>query len=119
MATILAFHEVVALADIEVKYDSEKENAFFVFFKSSDRVMKFKQCGVGLYYYDENKPDEHEFTQSNLTNTKMNYNFLTSINRNKSLMSRREIERADKARKYQEILGWPFYDADNEDEFKR
>ena len=107
LATILAFHEVVALDDVEVKYDSEQENAFFVLSKSSERVMKFKQCGVGLYYYDESRPEEHEFKKSNLTNTQLNYNFLTSINRTKSLMSRREIKRADQARKYQEILGWP------------
>ena len=100
LATILAFHEVVALDDVEIKYDSTQENAFFLFFKSVDRIMKFKQCAVGLYYYDESKPEEHEYKRINFTNSQLNYTFLSSINRTKQLMSRHKIEQADKARRY-------------------
>ena len=39
--------------------------------------------------------------------TNKNYSFLMTISNTKQLISRREIEQADKARHYQELLGWP------------
>ena len=95
IATILAFHELVDLKDIEVKYNSEKENAFYVINKKEGRVMKFKKCGIGFYFYNESNPNEHKFKMDNVTNK--NYCFLNTITNSKQLMSRQEIERADKA----------------------
>ena len=48
IATILAFHEVVDLDGIEVKFDSEKDNAFYVIHTNSGRVMKFKKMWYWL-----------------------------------------------------------------------
>ena len=60
-----------------------------------------------VYYYDKDKKNEHEYTVVNITNNLVNYTFLSTISRNKHLLSRREIERAEKACCIQEILGWP------------
>ena len=104
VATIFAFHELAALPGVSIRYDSEKENSFFLIFRSSGRVVKFKKCGQGLYFYDADKKDDHEY---NINDPKISYMFLTQVSNTAALMTNQEIENADRALVYQELLGWP------------
>ena len=66
VANILAFHELNALPDAHIKFDGSKEDAFFLMFDSS-RVVKFTRCDVGLYFYDSEKKENHEFKVTSFT----------------------------------------------------
>ena len=59
---------------------------------SDGTVFKFKECGSGLYYYD----------------MASNYPLLPFINCNREFFNTcAEVDRANRARRYQGLLGWP------------
>jgi hypothetical protein len=64
-----------------------------------DIILRFQQCGSGLYYYD---------TAANENNSNViSYSFLSTVRNNKDYFNRQEIEGADKARILQSNIGWP------------
>ena len=111
IATIFAFHEIADLPGVSIKFDSDRENAFFIIFRDSGRVVKFKKCGLGLYYYDDDNKVEHEY---NINDKKFSYMFISQVSESASLMTNKEIADANRALIYQELLGWP-----STQEFKR
>ena len=60
MANILAFHAVNKIKDAHLYFNGSEEDAMFLVFKVG-RVVKFKQCEIGLYYYDYHHLDENKF----------------------------------------------------------
>ena len=66
--------------------------------------MKFKKCDVGLYFYNKNNKEDHEY---NIDDSNISYMFYNRVSDNAQLMTNREIEAANKALVYQEFLGWP------------
>ena len=92
--------------------DTDVERAILVHL-DNDHVLKFLECHDGLYYYDMTRPLEH--TGANDSNaTFYDYSFLQTVEGNKANYSRREIVGADKARRVQELIGWPGNDFYNE-----
>jgi hypothetical protein len=66
---------------------------------SPDLILRFQQCGSGLYYYD---------TAANTNNSNViSYLFLSTVRNNKDYFNRQKNEGADKARILQGNIGWP------------
>jgi hypothetical protein len=106
VANILAFHELNALPGAHIKFDGSKEDAFFLVFDSG-RVVKFTRCDVGLYFYDSEKKENHEFTANGFT-------MLQKREDLEKLMTKKEVNKATKVRFYQELIGWPATGSMNE-----
>ena len=68
-------------------------------------VFKFKECGSGLYYYDMGSTDVQDSAKNNAMITP--YYLLSTVTKNKELYTHVDIEGADRAIRYQGILGWP------------
>ena len=98
VANILALHEVNAIDGPYVRFMGDKEDAFYVIFQSG-RLMKFKRCDSGLYFYDMEKPEEHEF--------QVDYSFIQTSKENEKNLSEAELERVKLARYYQGLFAWP------------
>ena len=72
--------------------------------------MEYKRADTGLYYYDIHTFDKHEHKINNkefklLRSSKSS--FIQTVEETKSLISNKEIQRADLVRTIQELLGWP------------
>ena len=106
LATILAFSEVASLPGINITMNSNKERAILVHMMDSKKVLKFKECSSGLYYYNSANPHEHEFVVDKLNYT-LPYSFLQTTNSNKEFLTPAEIQGADLARRTQGLIGWP------------
>ena len=63
VANVLAAHEIDKIPGAHVFHDGSKDPHDYVIFEEG-RVMKFIRCNEGLYYYDVDKPEEHEFRKS-------------------------------------------------------
>jgi hypothetical protein len=96
VANILALKDV---ADrFQITMDTTKERAMLVHV-SDDNIIKFSECGDGLYYFD---------TGSNNTSTPVTeYSFLSTVQANKTYFHQREIAGADTARILQQMIDWP------------
>ena len=109
IANILSFKEVAFVPGICITMDTLTEKAIFVFLPEG-RKMKFKECEVGLYYFNVNDDLEHS-KHNNINEEVKDYsqgvNLLSTVAENKSLFSRREIQGAKTARILQQSLGWP------------
>ena len=74
------------------------------------RKIKFRECDIGLYYFDINDDLEHPKDKNinkELKNCSHRANLLSTVAENKSLSSRRKIQGAKNARILQQSLGWP------------
>ena len=105
VANILAFHELNGMEGARIKFDGDKEDAFFLVFDSG-RIVKFIRARIGLYFYDREFPEDHEFQLNGAS-------FISTVKENEGLVSKLELIRAQKAREGQEIVAWP-----SDDEFK-
>jgi hypothetical protein len=98
MANILALKDV---ADrFKITMDRTKERAMLVHV-SNDIIIRFSQCGNGLYYLDTSAI--RKTTSNNVTD----YSFLSTVKENKAYFHKREIEGADDARILQQLIDWP------------
>ena len=109
IANILSFKEVASVPGVCITMDTAMERAIFVTLPDG-RKIKFKECDIGLYYFDAK--DEAELPKDkNIKEEVQNYlievNLLSTVAENKSLFSRREIQGAKNARILQQSLGWP------------
>ena len=102
IANILSLTDVANLPGARVTMDTERERAIVLHFDGSD--FKFKECHDGLYFLDTS-------ITSNLNHNNAITNYLScllqTVQQNKSVFTKNEISNADKARKIQEIIGWP------------
>jgi hypothetical protein len=76
--------------------DTKTEAAIIVHKHNGDK-MKFRESRSGLYYYDA-KPTNKQ---------SKDYSFLNSVNKNKSLYTRRQLKSADLAKRVYELVGRP------------
>ena len=97
VANILAFHELNAIKSAHVQYNGSKEDAFFLIFDSG-RIVKFVGCKIGLYFYDTQHKENHEFNINDVS-------FLQKRDEIEAMMTKKEIAKAKKVRYYQELLG--------------
>eukprot|EP00957_Ditylum_brightwellii_P033926 2570463-Ditylum_brightwellii.AAC.1 len=70
------------------------------------KVIKFKECGDGLYYFDTAAPLAHSVSVTS-NNGVLGYLFLQTIAENLEYYSKRKIEGAEEAQRLQCILWWP------------
>ena len=68
-------------------------------------VLNFKECGSGLYSYDMASTDDQNSAKTNVSITP--YPLLSTVIENKEFYTRNDIEGADRAIIYQELLGCP------------
>ena len=61
-------------------------------------VLKFKGCGLGLYYYVMTSTDVQEIAKNNATITP--YSLLAAVTENKWLYTRADIEWSGISRRY-------------------
>ena len=68
-------------------------------------IMKFREYRSGLYYFDAGASAPP--AEPNDTSTTSDYLFLNTVENNKQAHTRREIERADRARALYKMIGRP------------
>jgi hypothetical protein len=96
LANILSLTQVSEMFRVTMDTDDAPTMMVHV---SPDIILRFQQCGSGLYYYD---------TAANAHNSNViSYSFLSTVRNNKDYFNRQEIEGADKARILQGNIGWP------------
>jgi hypothetical protein len=98
MDTILSVKDVANLDSVHITMDTSKEKAMLVHHQS--KVLKFRECDDGLYYYDT---AEHNHNNVELTN----YSFLETVADNSNFFSTDEIKGALRAHQTQQEMNWP------------
>ena len=120
IANILSFDKIAFIPGVKITTDTSIERSLMVHF-GNDTTFKFQACDDGLYYYDateicnnSNKTKNSVSNYRNCTSPSVNSNskgkpltLLNTVEYNKKLYSKRQIARADFARKLQQELGWP------------
>ena len=66
------------------------------------KVIKFKECADGLYYWDSS-PTTTTKSKTSVTP----YSFINTVANNKSRFTQRDVKGAEKAREVQSIIAWP------------
>ena len=112
MATILVLKDLVEVPEAFVFYDSRFFNAFLLLFQDG-RIMEFKRATHGLYCYDlHHNFHSHEHKISNPSFRFLNRHssfssFIQTVEEMESMESKKNLEKANLARRYQEILMFP------------
>jgi hypothetical protein len=95
LANILSLAQVSEM--FRVTMDTNEAHTMMVHV-SPNLILRFQQCGSGLYYYD---------TAANESNSNViSYSFLSTVRNNKDYFNRQEIEGVDRARILQGNIGW-------------
>ena len=78
--------------------------------QTNNHCFKFKQCQNGLYYIDMSNIDNHK-SKKNITSypnpLQTPVCLLNTVDFNKSLVSKRQVKKAESARLLEQNLGWP------------
>ena len=91
---------------VRITMDTNAERAMTVTLQNR-MFFKFKECDSGLYFYDtEKKIDKSEEINNNNNSNIINYYCLQIIKEDENLLTKEEIARASKERRYQSILFW-------------
>ncbi len=97
---------ILSLAQVRkrcrVTMDTAQEAAMVVHRKDGS-MMKFKEFRSGLYYYDPKEPAPPNSTKSSVSD----YCLIQTVDNNKRMFHRREVEGADRARELHRKLGRP------------
>ena len=92
--------------------DTLEESAMLIHL-SNGNVLKFQECNYGLYYYNmakgEDSNNKKTKSKSSVTNFHPNPSsqFVATVKNNKEFFTKRDIERANAGRNWQEYIGWP------------
>ena len=121
LANIHSLKHVTDLPGVSVSMNTIKDPNIFVHLPNGN-VIKFQQYSSGLYYHDvydgimtsepmtrETKTSEEEISTNNINDEVIVYptTLLNTVAENCKFYTRKEIEGAKKARKLQQVLGWP------------
>lgn len=91
--------DILSLSEVaegfRVTMYTEHSNSMFVHLPDN-KVIRFQQCGSGLYFFDTATKSKQLINQ---------YSFLSTVNSNKTYFTRAEIEAADEARLLQGKIG--------------
>ena len=110
IANILSLSSVRKL--FRITFDSDKGNVFKVHIR--DKVVEFKQSKEGLYFHDV-RMNGSVFTLTHKSKERtcsrngpgQSYNQVTTVRENKKFYTRRDVRRAEEARKLQRVLQFP------------
>ena len=103
LANVLSFTQVASLPGVSITTDTSVERSMNVHINNN--ILKFKECNQGLYYlnlenYKLNSSINDYFTSTNVS-------LLQSVNKSKSLYTKKQVRLAELARATQERMGWP------------
>ena len=105
MATIISLALVLELDGHYATIDSREELAILVY-KLDEKMLKFKQCKDGLYYFDTARADLHVFNYSNdVLSNYSKFSFIQPVNSNKQFLTKNEIQGAEDTWQEQKIIG--------------
>ena len=100
MATILSFKEVADIPDVNIRYDFP--NRRFIVSHPNRTDLIFSEWENGIYAMDTSKSNT-PLTPPHTTCTSL----LHTVARNKLVYTAKELQGAERARKIQDIIGWP------------
>ena len=103
MAKILSFKEVADIPGVSITTDTEKEISMTVSL-GNRRTLKFKECESGLYFHDTEKETNNVEEINNINSDVIDYSYLQTVQENKKFLTKEELARASKARRYQSIF---------------
>ena len=107
LATVISYHEVTKLPGVRIMVDTDVEDTVNVIFQESNCIYKFRPCGAGLYFLDVENMENHYYQLTDNNEEVEGYSFVQSVASNKKFLTKNEINDADRALYYQELLGWP------------
>ena len=96
--------DVANVPGVRVQFDTDVERSINVFY--CGKVVKFKECADGLYFFDTEGHEGVEHKNNNKS-VILCYSALQTTRENKLKYTKKEIGLANKARHYQAILVWP------------
>jgi len=99
LANILSMNEVANIDGVSITMDTSIDNAIIVNLPDGN-TLRFEQVNDGLYAYNP-------VSGIKSNNAITNYSFVSTVKSNKNVFTRDQINRADRARKLQEYIGWP------------
>ena len=101
MATILSFKEVADIPGVRIITDTKQERAMTASL-GNRMTLRFKECESGLYFYDTEKKENNVEEINNINeNEIIDYYSLQTVQENKNFLTKEEVARASKARRYQ------------------
>ena len=100
IANILSVSDVANLPNAKLTMDTSEDRAIILHFNG--RKIRFKECVDGLYYWDTTTNNTPKPKQS-----VTNYSLLNTVDSNKCLFTKQEVEGAEAARSLQGQLSWP------------
>ncbi len=104
LANILSLKEIASLPGAKVTMDTSVKDSIMVHLPNGS-IIPFKQYNDGLFVFDTR--NDNIIQQDNTKSTVTNYSFVSTVQQNKSFFTRAQIEKADRARKLQQYIGWP------------
>ena len=108
IANVLSLSVVAKIPGCRIIMDTDVSKTITVFMNDGSTSYKFEECSDGLYYYDTSV--EHNEINNSVNDyfaiTPINL-FINSVDNNKKMFSKKQINRATAARKLQHVLGWP------------
>ena len=103
LANVLSFKQIAALPNVKITTDTSIAKAISV--HVGDKVFKFEECNDGLYYLDMKKQNNLNNQVNNYSSSSNNICLLNTIDYNKSLFTKMQIRKAEKARNLQQLIG--------------
>ena len=71
------------------------------------RTLKFKECKSGLYFHDMEKETNNVEENNNINGDVIDYSYLQTVQENENFLTKEEVARASKTRRYQSIVCCP------------
>ena len=103
LVKILSLKDTNKIPEVHVIIDTLIEEAMDVILRDGT-ILKFKEWGLGLYYYDMTSNDVQDSDKTITTITP--YSLLSTVTENKEFYTRVDIEGLDREIRYQLLLGW-------------
>ena len=103
VANVFSCHDLDSIPGAYVYHNGKVDQDFYLIFDTG-RVIRFIHCEEGhIYYYDADRPKNHEMKMDDLNLAQTLVNRKTAIKK----MSKAAVLKAQKARSYQELLVFP------------
>ena len=105
IANVLSLSTVANIPGCRLTMDTEVEKAIVINMENGNE-LKFVECANGLYYYDTTN-----FNNKNTINHYSNFDnynfFINSVVNNKKSYNKKDIAKANEARRMHHLLCWP------------
>ena len=101
LANILSLSDVANLPGARITMDSLVERSILLHFQ--DKTIKFIECAEGLYVCNM----KNNTFNINTKVTNYSPSLIQTVDSNKAMFTKRDVIKADNARRLQHIIGWP------------